>query len=96
MPGASLALVLNAGTDGESEMEVADGWLPFKEQKYGEVSAIYKIAVTDREQLTVEAMGTADRLKLNGVVYQFNYDPPVSAPMVWTLYATELKEGGLR
>lgn len=94
-PDAELILVLDAGTPEESEVEVEGGWLHFKEHRFGEVGSIYRIEVTDRDELTTELMSQADRLKLNGVPYQFNYDPPLEAPKVWTLYATELKEGGL-
>ena len=91
-----LTIVLNAGTPDESEVTVNDGWFPFTERRHGEVNSIYRVEVTERAELSPEVMSQADRLKLNGVLYGFNYDPPVSAPKVYEFYATELKEGGLR
>lgn len=93
---AQLVLVLNAGTEDESELEIEGGWLPKKQRKFGEVNSIYLIQVTARDGLTLEIMNQADRLKLKGVVYDFNFDPPGEAPEIWELYATERKAGGLR
>lgn len=93
---ASLLVVLNAGTQDETELEIVGGWYPTKERNRADPNSLYTLEVTEREELTAEMMGQADRLKLNGVLYQFNYDPPLEAPRVWTLYATEMKEGGLR
>lgn len=92
----TLSLILNAGTAEQSELEVEGGWLPERQQKFGEVNSIFKVEVTAREELTAEVMSQADRLRLGDVLYHFNYDPPLSEPRVWTLYATEMKAGGLR
>ena len=96
LPDATLVLVLNAGTGDQADLAVDGGWFPFKEHKFGEVNSVYKIEITDRDGLTAEVMGEADRLRLDGALYQFNYDPPLAEPRVWTLYAEELKTGGMR
>lgn len=93
---ATLVLILNAGTAEESEVGVEGGWYPTKERNQADPNSLWTIEVADREELTAEVMAQADRLKLNGVLYQFNYDPPLEAPRRWVLYATEMKEGGLR
>lgn len=92
---ASLVLVLNAGTETESEFEISDGWISERQQKFGEVASVRLIKITEREGLTADVMSQADRLRLSGVVHNFNFDPPVEDPW-WTLYATEMKAGGLR
>jgi hypothetical protein len=96
MPDAALKLILNAGTAEQSELEIDGGWWPEKQQKFGEVNSIYKVSVTARDELAAETMNQADRLNLDGVLYQFNFDPPLEEPRVWTLYATEMKAGGIR
>lgn len=95
-PDATLSLILNAGGTDEAEFKILDGWGPLEQQPFGEERSLYKIMVIDREELTVEVMDQADRLRLNGVNYAFTYDPPVVAPMAWTFYATERKAGGLK
>jgi hypothetical protein len=92
---ASLLLVLNAGTAEETELEIVGGWYPTKERNRADPNSLYTIEVADRPELTSEVMGQADRLRMDGMLYQFTFDPPLKAPRAWTLYATELKEGGL-
>jgi hypothetical protein len=92
---SSLFLILNAGTAEESELEVEGGWISERQQKFGEVASIRIIKITERYELTPEIMNQADRARLNSVVHQFNFDPPVEDPW-WTLYATEMKAGGIR
>lgn len=96
LPDATLVLVLNAGTAEQSEVTIQDGWWPERQQKFGEVNSIFKIFVTARDELTAETMRQADRVKLDGVLYQFNHDPPLDEPRLWVLYATEFKTGGMR
>lgn len=93
--GATLTLILNAGTEDEEELEVEGGWFAEKQRRFGEVESMYLIQITARESLTTEVMSQADRLRLKGVLYRFNFDPPGEAPELWQLYATEMKAGGL-
>lgn len=94
-PDSSLFLILNAGTGEESELEINYGWISERQQKFGEVESVRLIKITEREELTAEVMNTADRLRLNGVVHTFNFDPPIEE-VWWVLYATEMKTGGIR
>jgi hypothetical protein len=94
-PDSTLFLVLNAGTAEESELEVEGGWISERQQKFGEVNSVRLIKITERYELTPDVMNQADRLRLSGVLHQFNSDPPVEDPW-WTLYATEMKAGGIR
>lgn len=94
-PDSTLFLILNAGTAEESELEIEYGWTSERQQRFGEVASIRLVKITERYELTAEVMNQADRLKLNGVLHQFNSDPPIEDPW-WTLYATEMKAGGIR
>jgi hypothetical protein len=94
-PDSTLFLILNAGTAEQSELEIEYGWLPERQQKFGEVASVRVVKITERYELTPEVMNQADRLKLNGVLHQFTFDPPIEEPL-WFLYATEMKAGGIR
>jgi hypothetical protein len=94
--GASLFLVLNAGTATESELEIVGGWYPTTERNHADPNSLYTIEVADRDELTGDVMAQADRLKLNGVLCTFTYDPPLKSPRRWVLYGVEMKEGGLK
>jgi hypothetical protein len=91
-----LTLILDAGSEDEDEFVISGGWYPFNEHRPSEPNSIFRIEVVERDELTTEIMARADRLRMQGVTYAFSYDPPPSSPFAWTLYATELKEGGLR
>lgn len=103
LPGATLTLILNAGVAGETEVEVEGGWWPKRERKFGEVESLFTVYITDRDGFAATVMSQADRLRLtragvapDGIAFGFNYDPPLEEPRLWTLYAEELKAGGLR
>lgn len=96
--GADATLKLfDKAAGGELIAEITDGWYAEAERAEGELVSTYIVEFTERDGFTLDEMKRVDRLVTAGVSCTVeNWEAPHESPRKWTIYAREIRPGGLR
>ena len=86
-----------AGVQDAVLLSLESGWKSEGERRFGEVESTFVVSIVEQEEVTPEIMSKAARILVGDVLCSIeNWEAPHEAPRLWTVFAKEIKPGGVR